>query len=976
MPQDVNLKARGLHLSANPYSGVPQGGMVKADNCVIPFRDVLESRRGQKRLSYEFGAADDRSNEGHFWQDTLFIHYGASTLARDTGAAFTDLIGTYTPPNPDVLRMKFAELVKRLFFTTDAGIYVLDTTTGTPSLAGVPRPLDFDPIASDLFPSLGTHLTGNPGDGWMAKDSAVGIKAVFGQKDANGIVKLSAPSGRFVLTNPADVVVPIGGLVRVGTTVTVTVTSHGFKDGDIVSVSPGEANFPVGNKTITSITTTTFTYEEAGAAVASGAEQTLSSGAKNVQVAVILPSGVTTSHFVRLCRTETVAGAAEDPGDEYFTAYERYLTAADFSAGFALLTDKTPDAFLGPPLYTNPNTGDGSLQANDRPPIARDIHVFDGRLWAAQTTDKHRLFLRVLGCGAPDGLQGGDRIAVGPRVFDLTGLVRTEYTPAKNIELTLSNFIYRNNATAGIAAYAFAVTDGDSPTGQILFEEIGLGGAAFYAATSRTSAFQDPLPALIGVTEASSSRTGSTVTVTTGASHGFTAGQQVYLACVGAGDANFAPGLKTVATVPGATSFTYTEAGTAATMTGDYSVYATTYGSDNFRKPLRFSKQGEPESWPLTFYPEGLPDNLDVLRIHEHRGKLYVFFDGGDIYTVSGRYPYYVERFDGTATLVAADSLQEHSNRLYCLSTQGVVAISDSGVQIVSSEVESELLELFGGAMTEVVQHAFAVSYESDRQYQLWLPSAAGDESATQALVYNSLFGQWTRWTGNRTWGRVRRSTNLLYLGDADDNTVRQERKAYARSDYADEELPVTISAASGRVVTLNTVAGITVGDLLYQSDSQKALITAIDAANSQVTVLSTESWTTSSSAAVHVAIDCAAKWSPSHGGAPGLEKQWRDCCFHFNKFYVHACTTTFDTEKNTTERSVPLTQEGFGISAFGAGLFGLEVGAKNKRADVPPAYVTAAQLRVGFTVREAWALWSSNGYTLNFEATTERTGA
>jgi hypothetical protein len=71
--------------------------------------------------------------------------------------------------------------------------------------------------------------------------------------------------------------VAIGNLTRVGTTVTATINTtpiisqHPFAVGDIVFLSPGEADFAVGPKIITSVTNTTFTYTEAGSAVSSGA---------------------------------------------------------------------------------------------------------------------------------------------------------------------------------------------------------------------------------------------------------------------------------------------------------------------------------------------------------------------------------------------------------------------------------------------------------------------------------------------------------------------------------------------------------------------------------------------------------------------------------------------------------------------------------------------------------------------------------
>jgi predicted CxxxxCH...CXXCH cytochrome family protein len=81
-------------------------------------------------------------------------------------------------------------------------------------------------------------------------------------------------------TTPASVTkvafAAVGGAVRAGTTVTVTTqTAHGFAATNKIAIGPGEMNFPVGIKTIvTAPTATTFTYTEAGTAVASTVAQT------------------------------------------------------------------------------------------------------------------------------------------------------------------------------------------------------------------------------------------------------------------------------------------------------------------------------------------------------------------------------------------------------------------------------------------------------------------------------------------------------------------------------------------------------------------------------------------------------------------------------------------------------------------------------------------------------------------------------
>lgn len=70
-----------------------------------------------------------------------------------------------------------------------------------------------------------------------------------------------------------------GSLVRAGSTVTATINTtfitgnQPYSVGDIVYLSPGEANFTAGPKIITAVTPTTISYTESGAAGASGLVQ-------------------------------------------------------------------------------------------------------------------------------------------------------------------------------------------------------------------------------------------------------------------------------------------------------------------------------------------------------------------------------------------------------------------------------------------------------------------------------------------------------------------------------------------------------------------------------------------------------------------------------------------------------------------------------------------------------------------------------
>lgn len=106
--------------------------------------------------------------------------------------------------------------------------------------------------------------------------------ALLGGENANGGGLLSSTEEFMILqkVTPAAYSIPIGGMVRTGgVLVTVTTSvSHGLITGQLVFLTPGEANFPAGVKGITVTGVNTFTYPEAGANVSSSIVETFSVG--------------------------------------------------------------------------------------------------------------------------------------------------------------------------------------------------------------------------------------------------------------------------------------------------------------------------------------------------------------------------------------------------------------------------------------------------------------------------------------------------------------------------------------------------------------------------------------------------------------------------------------------------------------------------------------------------------------------------
>jgi hypothetical protein len=123
----------------------------------------------------------------------------------------------------------------------------------------------------------------------------------------------------------------------------------------------------------------------------------------NVDVTFTVPVGVTVNDFFQIYRTQQTLATGTtvlntlSPGAEFQLAYEAYPTQAQIDAGTITVLDDTPDSFLGADLYTNPVSGDGTLQANEVPPLATDLAKYNGYTFYANTETRQRFSLSLLG---------------------------------------------------------------------------------------------------------------------------------------------------------------------------------------------------------------------------------------------------------------------------------------------------------------------------------------------------------------------------------------------------------------------------------------------------------------------------------------------------------------------------------------------------------------------------------------------------
>lgn len=238
-------------------------------------------------------------------------------------------------------------------------------------------------------------------------------------------------------------------------------------------------------------------------------------------------------------------------------------------------------------------------------------------------------------------------------------------------------------------------------------------------------------------------------------------------------------------------------------------------------KPNRiyYAKLQQPEAVPLLNFIDVGPEDKAISRILALRESLFILKEDG-IYRLTGLDGNFtVDLFDESTKIIAPDSAVVLNNQIYCLTNQGIVVISDTGVSIISNQIDN-IIKTITSVNYDFRLTSFGVSYETDRAYLLWLPSETTDSVATQAYRYSTVTNTWTRFDLAKTCGLVNPGDDKLYLGTNDENFIEQERKVFKRTDYADRDLPLVIppNAINSDILTLSNTQLIDVGDALVQT--------------------------------------------------------------------------------------------------------------------------------------------------------------
>ncbi len=766
-----------------------------------------------------------------------------------------------------------------------------------------------EPVRAGNIQGLGVTLedmvTGT--GAWMDADTAVAYRFTICSLDAYGRVIEGPPSGRLVVRNAIEV--PIGGLVRVSTTVTVTTPAkHYLTAGDVVTLAPGEANFSAGNKTVVSTPTDyTFTYTQAGSAVASTVAQVFSATRAPV-VDLHFGSQLLSVNFLRLYRSEMTPTAAESPSDELFLTYETaFLSSAELSANFIEVTDTTPQSVLNVPLYTNPNSGDGALSANYQPPVCKDMCFFGSRMWFANTTNLQSLNLALIGVGSPNGLQDGDTVTLAETIYTAktTPSGSNEFQlvsnldPAQNIELTTQNLVQAINTATQDDIWAFYVSaDNDFPGRMRLQQKEFLNASthpSFTALSDRATCWNPQL-----------------------------------------------------------------SDGT------DYVIF-----SDDNRHPagLYYSKLGLPEGVPPDNFQVVESDNNEILRIFPLNYRLLVLKTSG-IFFINNTEPFQIQKMS-EAKLLAPDSIGLLGERLWCMTDQGIISIGDSGVTRESGPIDSDLVPLFARSILALLKTAsVGVGHETARQYLSWLPETSDDDAATNAFVYSTESTGFTRYTFGVGAAFVFPATDQLLVAPTDSNVILGENRNEVATDYRDRSYSVVnrgaVDDGENSALTLVDADAVTAGDVILDDDDIAWLV--LEVTGNVVTLLGSGADATFSDIdgtyVAYQGIPCAWKYNKLTDGAPATEKLFQQVTLLSRGTSPREIDVTFSSELGTETEPIQLVSLGWGDD-WGDIAWGSPAPELRRIQPLPVGASNCCQLSVEMSTRQADATFQHLGIVI-----------
>lgn len=276
--------------------------------------------------------------------------------------------------------------------------------------------------------------------------------------------------------------------------------------------------------------------------------------------------------------------------------------------------------------------------------------------------------------------------------------------------------------------------------------------------------------------------------------------------------------------------------------------------------------------------------------------------------------------YDLTTQIAQPWSAAALNDNVCFVSTKGPVGVNESGgvfpLGPAGCPIREQILEVSALSNANTM---FGLGYESEKDYILWTPitSSGMYAYAQEAWVFNLNTNAWTRWPLNAVCGFVDTlNTNTIFYTDG--TTVFQERKSYTSADYTDgASATISISSVSGNV--LSTASTVAVGDKVTQGGVSGWIISTVPGTSATM-IGTTGGAFTAGSATRQPAIPCAMLRVPQAGtdGNPGVSHRFQEVAYNFRLFQAPWLQFDQTTSLNPNNGDYPYNQfpstSGYGV--------------------------------------------------------------
>lgn len=654
-------------------------------------------------------------------------------------------------------------------------------------------------------------------------------------------------------------------------------------------------------------------------AIASNTQSAGGSNNANVTLVFSMPPMVvnnsTLPWFYQVYRTPNTGSLTVPPGNNFQLVAQANPAAGDYTNRYITYADTTLDTLLGAFIYTatgQPNVGNPYNQ----PPLASDAAYFNSMAFYANYSTLQNVLITLDAVGPSAGIQSGDTFTLKDSVSG-------------------TSYVYTGGASNIPASRTFAVYSGGTPsvniqtTAQNLVSVINQDPSNSLFVAQYTSAYA-ALPGQMQIFAQNLS--------------------QKFFSVTSSRTTCWSP------TIPSS---------------------GTSYASANVELPnqIAISLPGMPESVPPAFTePVGSP-NFPIARVTPVRQGLLVVKPEEGVWLGTGTTPSGMTftQLDTTAFIKGSETMAALNNSGYFFTTQGVMLANESGCEIMSRNVQGDVLALASYSYPNFSSLAFGLGYQSDNAYILFCQQNPGDVVSTVQYRYNWITQAWTTWDIPCTAAVINTANDRLYLATPQGYII-EERKTFTSNDYADETTVVSITHIGTLALTLASSANVQIGDQINQTNGgifYSAIVTSNDEFTNIIGVTSTTGFVTGNANDV-AAITSTVTYMPTTCGYAAFIKKFKTWQFEFSDIAFDACTASFTTDFYQNPESVtlePNISNTWGQFAWGAEPWGVT-------SPVIQPITTYATKNTGMghwanatlTLQQAYSGFSLLGYNVDYD--------